>query len=201
MTHLDLWLWVLKFTIGTGVAGYVVRSLIGLWITRDIEQYKTSLATEHSVAVERLKADLRAAAFEHETRFARLHEKRVEIIAELYKKLAITEDAFQDVLHPIQTGTRDDHDRRIREAQVLAVNFFQFFNENRVFLDDKLCGLILTLKEKLRRISAEFVSAFGFSEASLPADQWKEAWKLFSTDVPPLRTEIEGRVRQMLGAP
>jgi hypothetical protein len=200
MTHSDFWLWLLKFTIGTGVAGYVVRSLFSLWIARDIEKYKAALATEHSVAIERLKADLRAAAFEHETRFVRLHEKRVEIIAELYKKLAITEDAFQDVLHPIQAGSREQHDQRIREAQVDAMKFFAFFNENRVFLDDQLCGLILTLKEKLRRISAEFAGAFGFG-TSPTGDQWKEAWKLFSADVPQLRAEIESRVRQMLGVP
>ncbi len=147
--------------------------------------------------IERLKADLRAAAFEHETRFARLHEKRIEIVAELYRKLAIVEDALNDVLHPIQPGSKEDHKLRTRQAAIEAQAFFKFFNENRVFLDDQLCGLILEIKEKLRRISAEFAGAFDFAESPSTDEQWTEAWKLFSTDVPPLRSEIEQRARKM----
>jgi hypothetical protein len=200
VTHSAFWLDLLKFAVGTGVFGYMARSLFGLWISRDIERYKSTLAMEHSNEIERLKADLRAAAFEHETRFARLHEKRIEIVAELYRKLAIAEDAFHDVLHPIQPGSRDDHKCRTRQAAIQAQTFFTFFNQNRVFLDDQLCGLILAIKEKLRRISAEFAGALDFTEVPSTHEQWTEAWKLFSTNVPPLRSEIEQRVRKMLGA-
>jgi hypothetical protein len=201
VTSSDFWLSLLKFAIGTGVVGYIARSLFTQLLTRDVERYKAALTAAHSVEIERLKADLRAVAFEHETRFARLHERRIEIVSELYKKLAIAEDAFQDVLHPIQAGTSDDHNRRIRKAGGQATEFFTFFNENRVFLDDRLCGLILTLKEKLRRISAEFAGAFDLMEGAPTGEQWSDAWKLFSTDVPPLRSEIERRVREMFGAP
>jgi hypothetical protein len=188
------------FAIGSGLLVWLFRSLISQALARDIEGYKVKLATEHSVAIEKLKADLRAAAFEHETRFARLHERRVEILAELYKKLAITEDSFIDVLHPVQRGSKEDHNKRIRDAQVGAIKFFEFFNENRVFLDEDVCELIVTLREKLRRTSAGFAGAFGYEDMTPNAQEWADTRKLFLAEVPPLRTQIDARVRKMLGA-
>jgi hypothetical protein len=187
------------FAIGSGLLVWLFRSLISQALARDIEGHKVKLATEHSVAIEQLKADLRAAAFEHETRFARLHERRVEILAELYKKLAITEDSFGDVLHPVQWGSREDHNKRIRDAQVGAIKFFEFFNENRVFLDEDVCDLIITLREKLRQISAAFAGAFGYEGMTPDAKEWLETRKVFLAEVPPLRKQIDSRVRKMLG--
>lgn len=41
--------------------------------------------------IENLRDELRARAFERETRFARLHERRIEILADIYAKIGSAE--------------------------------------------------------------------------------------------------------------
>jgi len=52
---------------------------------RDIERLKADLARDTEVA----RAQLSAIAFERQTRFSRLHERRVEVIADLYRRLVL----------------------------------------------------------------------------------------------------------------
>lgn len=54
------------------VLGFLGRSLMSSVLAKDIEKFK---------------ADLHVAAIEHEVRFSKLHEKRAEVLAELYKLL------------------------------------------------------------------------------------------------------------------
>ena len=40
--------------------------------------------------MERLRADLQKAAFEHQVRYSKIYDKRAEVIAEIYRLIAET---------------------------------------------------------------------------------------------------------------
>ncbi len=183
-----------KFTVVMAVLGFVARSLWSRVLSRDLEAYKAKLLAEHSQEIEHLKADIRAAAFESETRFVRLHDKRVKIIAELYKLLARTAVAFESWMAPLSFGT-ETMEEKARSATDAANAFFAFFDENQIYLDVALCDLILRLRDAFRRAWADFGAGFNTPKGR----QWVEVWQKFQSEIPPLRTEIEGRVRVMLG--
>ena len=159
---------------------YLLRSIWGQMLSRDLEKFKT---------------DLRTAAFEQETRFARLHERRAEVIAELYKRLARMNQRFESYLSPLQVGDEDAHSEKGKEAATCANDFFDYFNESRIYLDGPLCAEIAELGVKVRHAWVDF---------AVPPDQrrgkrWLDVWNKFGQDIPPLRQSIERRFRDMLG--
>jgi hypothetical protein len=75
----------------------VILSVLGssglfcLWIRHrfniNLVKYEAGLKKTHDKEVESLKADLRVAAYERETRYHVLQTKRAEVIAEVYQSL------------------------------------------------------------------------------------------------------------------
>src|SRR5689334_18017653 len=62
---------------------------------REIERLKSELARVLAKETEALKSQLAIASFEHQTRFSRLHERQVNVIAKLYRRLTNAEVAFK----------------------------------------------------------------------------------------------------------
>ena len=50
-------------------------------------RFKTRLKSDADIEIERLKNSLQMLAMEHQVRFSKLHEKRAEVIGEVYKRL------------------------------------------------------------------------------------------------------------------
>jgi hypothetical protein len=49
--------------------------------------FKTRIKADADIEIERVKNSLQIVAIEHQVRFAKLHEKRAQVIADLYKQL------------------------------------------------------------------------------------------------------------------
>jgi hypothetical protein len=182
---------LIKFGIGAGLLTFLAKSLWAQFLSRDIESYKAKLQAQHSREIEELKADIRTVAFEHETRFARLHDERVRVIVELYKKLARTDVAFRLWIAPLSSG----NDPLAGEKAAAAANdLFEYFDENQIYFDPKFCADTVTLRLAFRRAWANF----GSGGKPDPKD-WLETWEEFERVVPPLRAEIEEQIRKILG--
>ena len=69
------------------VLGWLARSFGTQLLSKDLEKFKTSLSTASTEASERLKHDLQIVAHEHQVRFSKLHERRAEVITNLYALL------------------------------------------------------------------------------------------------------------------
>ena len=182
---------VAKFAVGMAVIGFVARSVFSQFLSRDLERYKANLLAEHNREMERLKAEIRTNAFEHETRFARLHDKRLEVVAELYKLLVHTNVAFVTWIAPLSSASLTMEEKR-KVAEDAANSFFAFFDENQIYLDEELCALIVRLRDSFRLAWANF------NIKPCPTE-WTKVWEQFQSEIPPLRIEIEKRVRIMLG--
>jgi hypothetical protein len=70
-----------------GAAAYLIRAALTQRLLLDAEGFKSQLKASADAEVERLKVSLQMSALEHEVRFSKLHEKRAEVIAELYGRL------------------------------------------------------------------------------------------------------------------
>ena len=66
---------------------YLAKSLISQWLTKDIESYKAKVKAAGDLTVEQTKAALAMTALEHQVRYSKLHERRAEVPAELYRLL------------------------------------------------------------------------------------------------------------------
>jgi len=55
---------------------FIIRTFWSQLLSRDLDGFKAKLENRSTVEIERLRNDLKRVAFEHETRYAKLHEKR-----------------------------------------------------------------------------------------------------------------------------
>lgn len=64
--------------------GWLVRSLIGQYLSKDLESYKEKLRSQSQLELENLKNKLAINAASHQIKFSRLHEKQATLVEELY---------------------------------------------------------------------------------------------------------------------
>jgi hypothetical protein len=181
-------------TVGAVIGGILVTG-VNAWLADRIK-------VANQASIEQLKNDLSRAAFEYQTRFARLHERRVGVIAELYQALVATEMAFNEAMVPWREGPSDEEiDRRQEEnnrAAVDAMNrFVECFRANEVWLDESLACRVETLQRAFRDAWWQFVDP---DPAEGEARQRGDVWgRVSSTEVPPMKAEIRDAMREMLG--
>jgi hypothetical protein len=78
-----------------GAGAWLARSLVQHFLSRDVEKFRLELTAQHDIALERAKAELQRIFREREIRFSHLHEKRADIIAQLYQLTVETNDAAE----------------------------------------------------------------------------------------------------------
>ena len=75
---------------------WLARSIIDQFLSKDLERFKSELASASSLSAERTRHELALAAQEKGLLLTKLHEKRAQVIAELYGLLVEAQWASQD---------------------------------------------------------------------------------------------------------
>lgn len=183
-----------------------LRNAIKNEYDQKLETHKAQLKAQADVELEKLKAQLSIQAAEHQVRFSKLHDKRAEVIAELYARLVQAywdASSFSSLAEWV--GEPDK-----KEKYAIAMNsmaaFYQFFDKARIYLPERVCSLLENAVHEMR----EKVTGFGvyvhYKDADLPQeallvknDAWKAAWEFFRTQVPAARAALESELRSILG--
>lgn len=197
---------VLSSTTIALALGWLVKSLISQFLARDIEGYKARIQADYDRELEGFRAELKRVAFERETRFARLHERRAEIIAELYGYLVKVEAAASNLA---STATMPWNEPKpgyiepsLEELKQDLETFQDYFARNRIFFSEELCNTVENFQTPV-----QLAHAFGGSvELNLmrtgKADAADEARKFLSTmrsEIMPIKQNIEREFRGQLG--
>lgn len=169
-------------------------------ITRTMESVRSEFTSQN----ERLRSELRVIAHQHETRFARLHERRAEAIDGLYKRLARTQAAFYRLSGgPI--GADDSVEKRKEWARGCAQKLFDYSGEHQLYYDPELMA-------ELDNFEGAVSDAWHhFSDEDIPAEEYtpvereyivkerQRAFKIVRDLLPRLRHKIEKHMRKALG--
>ena len=149
---------------------------------------------------ERTKADIERIAFEQQTRFSRLHDRRISVLADLYTKLVRAERAITVWVHPLELPGEPSAEEKPAAATKSANEFRDCFLENRIWLDEDLSRLIGEFDSLLGETHTKFGIVVRHGRAlSGSIDKWMEAWKTISEKAPVARSGIETRFRELLG--
>ena len=171
-----------------------------------LETHKVLLKAQADVEFERLRSTLSIAANEHQVRFVRLHEKRAEVIAELYGLLVQAHWAAQSFITPIEmTGEPSKNEKYVAVMNAIA-GWFRFFDKNKIYLPTALCSsletFILAMREKVIgfgtyvQIDEAYMASHTFKEKH---KTWTDSWEYFSNEVPTAREALEQELRSILG--
>jgi hypothetical protein len=190
-----------------GAIAWIARSIAGQFLARDIERFKSELAAASNLAAERTKHELQLAAQERGVLFAKLNDKRAEVIAELYGLLVETQWASHDFASPMEVTGQPSKPEKYATALNKSTDFFRFFDKNRIYLPHELCE---QLDEFLKKMRAKVIG-FGvylYREEEHMSDDairkkheaWIEASRYFDDEVPKAREALETELRQLIGA-
>jgi hypothetical protein len=152
-------------------------------------------------AIEKYVAELDRVSYEHEVIFSRLHERRVDVIADLYHKLVDAEIAFGSWLRPLQMASEPTMIEKADLAAKAGEGFQTTFFRERIWLDEDLCEHLDALTRQIYEAFVDFTTykADDPNTWTEYRDTWKKAWDKIDQDVPSIRREIEARFREMLG--
>ena len=171
------------------VLGFLGRSLMSTVLAKDVEKFR---------------AALQQAGVEHQIRFSKLHEKRAEVLAELYELLVAAYWQVSEFTSPAQWG---DPDRK--EQYAAAINgvaaYFRFFDQHRIWLPPELCVPLEAFAKQLRTPAIQlgvYLRIERPTEKTLieQGEVWDKAWQAVDGDIPRLRFAIEAEFRKLLGA-
>jgi hypothetical protein len=187
-------------------AAWLTKSVIAQWLSKDLERYKSELAATSTVEIERLRHELQLTAHERSVLIAKLHEKRTQVVADLYGLLVEAHWASQDFASPMEWAGEPTKKEKYGAALNKSADFYRFFDKNRIYLPDALCT---QLDEFLRAIRGKVIG-FGVylsrDEALMSDDNIQkkhEAWidtaRYFDDEVPKARHALERELRMLVG--
>lgn len=182
---------ILTAILSSGAIGGIVTYLFSI----EIEHIKNDLEMKTKIKLEQLKADLRIAAFQQETTFARLHEKRAEVIAKLYAKLSAVHRAMVIIV---------DHDefdgKASREATDAGGAFHYYYDAHKIYFDKPLCELLESFdRNVVDALVVHYTNPTDGEEGQDRKARRTDALQQLVNQVAPIRKEIEETFREILG--
>lgn len=188
------------------ILAYASKTLLEKLITRDTTRFETDLRVKSDSAIEHLKNELQLKSIEHQVRFSRLHEKRADVIADLYGHLVETLWEAESFLSPMEWTGEPSKEEKHRIAMNKLVEFFRFFDKNRIYLPEKICGSLEKLALQVRSHVINFGVYIRFNDQVLndhtleqKEKAWNEGWDAIKNQVPLARKLLEDEFRALLG--
>jgi len=164
--------------IGAAVIAYIVRKLFTQLLDRDLEKFKS---------------ELRTTAFEREVRFSKLHERRAEVIAELYKLLVKTHAAFESLIKPFHFSNEPKQSESIEIAKKCGETFINYYTENKIYFNSTICKEIDDFNSNLIDAWTKYltINSDGYRIDQEGIKQWRDSWNTIREKVPIIRSRIE----------
>jgi hypothetical protein len=190
------------------VLGLLGKSFLDKLIVRDTRQFETDLKAKSDSAIEHLKNELQLNSIEHQVKFSRLHEKRAEVIAELYGHLVEALWEAESFLSPMEWAGEPSKKEKHGAALKKLVDLYRYFDKHRIYLPTDLCGSMEKLIVEVRSHVVSFGVYVSFDNAMLndqtykeKQEAWNTGWSAIKNQIPMARQELEDAFRQLLGSP
>lgn len=203
------WQGMIEFIGATGICigalGWVAKTILSRWMTIDLERHKALLSEQTGRQIEEFRNDLRRVAFEHETRFAKAHERRAEVIPELYSKLVDAQSAFGSYAAELEFSNEPSKEEKAKTAAAAYDCLWTAFRHNRLFIEESICRVIDDLLRDMREVfhlmANEAKVSLGLRPQRENVDYWDKADDIMRKKVPPILKALEGKFRKIVGVP
>jgi hypothetical protein len=169
---------------------FITKTFWSQLLARDLEGFKAKLENRNSVEIERLRSDLKRVAFEHETRYVKLHEKRAEILEELFKRLVRANEAFVARFRAGHFAGEPSIEDQTVSAAKAANEFLDWFSQNRLFIDDPIADQIVAINKHFQEL--------WFSLGPVRPEDRQKATKEFFEKTPALIEDVRRRMLDLL---
>jgi hypothetical protein len=191
---LVVWLW--KTWISEKIRGQIQHEY-----SMQLEMLKNKLKAEADVEIEKLRSQLSIAAAERQVRFTRLHEKRADVVAEVYAALRAALFAMANYVKFTEWAGEPSRKERGQEAADKANAFRSLYHTKRIFIPKDTAT-------KIDSVDLEIVrsyNVFQFMVDQLSAankhdmEAWRQAYETIDRLSKIALDELEIDFRRLLG--
>ena len=188
----------------SGGAAWLLKAGLTAWIEKDTEAFKAKLKANADTEIERLKSSLQMAATEHQVRFSKMHERRADVIEDLYKRLVNVYFSGERFVLTSENNATPYQENEYSKMRTRLSNLYAFIELNRIWLPARVSAL---LDQHFEQINRTIHTAGIFGRIEYPNEHTVEqsneaftkAYKAFETDIPAARGMLEAEFRGMLG--
>jgi len=201
MTWTDAFKTVIAVTIsvlGGGGLVFALSSWLGkVWAARILEEERAL----HIRELEGYKSDLDRLKKEHEVKFSRLHEERAKIVAKIYRRLVKVQNLADQFVSSSTRVADAAFDEQRRELAAAMKRFYDYFDRNRIYLEDSLCKRIDDYHTSVI-VPVSRVEMVRVLTDAKPTDVQRtkdESLEAIITKVQPIREQLEKEFRLIFG--
>ncbi|MFQ2998481.1 hypothetical protein [Elizabethkingia anophelis] len=163
---------------------------------------------KHNIETKKFEIEISALKSKENYKFTKLHEKRLEILENIYKKLNLQISELGKYVSPIkffpENSTYEQNENILQENFINAHNnLVNYYYDNKIYLPKKIISLI---DDYFKEISATYdpyaqnhnIIKMGEKPDVKSKKEGNLAYKNIELKVIPLQKEIETNFREML---
>lgn len=197
------------FGLITGAISWLVKALGQNIIDRRFTAFEKELDIKSQEYQAALNADLESHKaklnIEH-TQYLKLHEKRLEIMTELYQRISTLDSAMITLtarMKPLPEGqTPQQQDwEHMNVAHEAYTYLHAYYEGHKIFFNEVNCDLLDKLIEKYREgfFDGTVRQRIGTSDPEFTSASAKKASETVREHIPPIRKSLEDEFRATLG--
>jgi hypothetical protein len=180
---------------------WLTRTILAHLLSKDLEVFKARLNAESGVALEQLKSQMGLLAAERAVRFSALHEKRADVVADLYYRLSmlkIRASLLQRLQTLRQAGTVTEArvDDFVSELAVESTSLFQHIMRNQLYFGPELAN---ALRDASFLVGVEVLTVSDDAKETRRA-KFVQTWSTAEPEMAALLHAIESQFRRILGS-
>lgn len=187
-----------------GAVAWLIKTAITHKLSADADMFKIRIKADADIEIERLRSSLQIVAIEHQVRFTKLHEKRAEIIAELYEKLVDLHRHGEFFVVTRENNPDPAKEEEFRKMQKELAEFWRFYERHQIYLPSEICAALEELQHEIRGnvwAAGIFGRIHNPNEHVLQQSQdaFTKGYAAFEEKIPAARKALENEFRRMLG--
>lgn len=192
--------------LALAVLGWLARSLIGSFLSKDLERHRAALTAANQAATERLRHELSLVAHERNIVFSSLHQKRADAIAGIYERIVETSRKGASYASPIEYGGEPTKQEKYSDFVVSYNDLVGYFGRTRIYVPKATCAKIDELVDQIKGAAIEMNVYMSRPDEHLGRDgqiakmeAWSKSWKCFKDQVPVAKEALESDLRSLVG--
>lgn len=189
---------------------YLVQQLSLHLLNRDIKKYELEINQE----TEKFKNELNLSLEKHKselnliyTKASKLHDKRLDHIAEIYSLLTEFHDYMQLLIGMKNTTGMTEEEKTheelkdLKNSEIAGNQFLKYYSKHKLYFELEICSNIEEIIKLLREshVDFSFKYIFGIGSPEFEMDKIKGISKNVREKVPELKKDLEKSFRELLG--
>jgi hypothetical protein len=205
---METWLKIIfGSTLISGLIVWLIKSLGKHFLDKSFSAYNKQLdikADGYRLGLEKSLESHKSNLHLLYAKASKLHDKRLEILAELYNLLVTMDFRMRELTAPfkeVQKDAEGEENERIRKGADSYNKFLEYYSTRKIFLSKNLARDLDHLRDEYLSSYRDYTFAKSVSSVSnLNIEKFRTAFKTISEDIPLVLGVVEDEFRNIIGS-